>query len=56
MSIVYLLLPIGLLMSALALGWFIWSVRQGQYDDLDTPPLRAILDDETEKPEAAPRT
>lgn len=46
MSIVYLLLPIGILMSLAAVIWFIWSVRSGQWDDLDTPPWRALFDDE----------
>ena len=51
MSIVYLLLPIGLVMMLLGIIWFIWSVRHGQYDDLDTPPLRMLLDDDRQEDE-----
>ena len=46
MSALYLLLPLGLLLAAMAVAWFVWSVRSGQWDDLDSPPLRAIFGDE----------
>ena len=45
MSVLYLVLPLALLASTLAVGAFVWSVRKGQLDDLDTPPLRALSDD-----------
>ena len=46
MSVIYLLLPIALLLAVLAVGGFIWAVRQGQYDDVDTPPLRMLHDED----------
>lgn len=46
MSIIYLLLPIGLLMTAAAVAAFVWAVRGGQLDDLETPAVRALFDDE----------
>jgi cbb3-type cytochrome oxidase maturation protein len=46
MSVIYLLLPLALLLAALAVAGFIWAVRQGQYDDVDTPPLRLLHDEE----------
>jgi cbb3-type cytochrome oxidase maturation protein len=46
MSVVMLMLPIALLLAGLFVWAFIRSVKSGQYDDLDTPPIRAVLDDD----------
>ena len=46
MSVIYMLLPLALLMAAAALASFIWAARQGQFDDLETPAQRALLDDD----------
>ncbi|MCA9782488.1 MAG: cbb3-type cytochrome oxidase assembly protein CcoS [Calditrichaeota bacterium] len=46
MSVVYVLVPLALLIVAVALGAFIHSVRKGQFDDLDTPAHRMLIDDE----------
>ncbi len=46
MSVIFIILPIALLMAGIALGAFFLSVRKGQFDDLDTPPIRAIFDDD----------
>lgn len=46
MSILYLLLPIGLLLSVMGVAWFVWAVRSGQLDDLETPAVRMLFDDE----------
>jgi len=56
MSILFLILPITLVLSAAAALTFAWATRSGQFDDLETPALR-MLDDDT-KPEvsAAPET
>lgn len=45
MSVVFIALPIALLFAIGAVIAFIWSVKDGQLDDLDTPSVR-ILDDE----------
>ena len=45
MSVVYIVLPLALLIAALALYVFIRSVRAGQLDDMDTPSLRVLHDD-----------
>lgn len=49
MSIVYLLVPATLLLALAALGAYMWAVRSGQFDDLDTPPQRMMLDDKDEE-------
>lgn len=50
MNIVYLLLPIAFIIFGLGLAAFIWAVRSGQFDDLDTPPIKIFeADDTTER-------
>jgi cbb3-type cytochrome oxidase maturation protein len=44
MKIIYLLIPLSLLLLSLAVWAFFWAVRNGQFDDLDTPSLD-VLDD-----------
>jgi cbb3-type cytochrome oxidase maturation protein len=43
------LIPIALFLGALGLGAFLWSMKSGQYDDLDGAAWR-ILDDDDDKP------
>lgn len=40
------LLPIALGLGLLGLGAFFWSVRSGQFDDLDGASMRILIDDE----------
>lgn len=49
MSVIYIVLPLAMLLAAAGVGAFLWAVRKGQYDDLDTPPYRALFDDEDER-------
>lgn len=46
MDIVFVLLPLALLLAIAALGAFIWSVKNGQFDDVDTPPQKVLFDEE----------
>ena len=48
MSAVYIALPIALLLALAGVIAFIWSVRSGQMDDLETPALR-IFGEEDER-------
>ena len=61
MSVVYVLLPLALLIAGVMLAFFIWAVRSGQFDDLETPAMRVLFSDthpkkkkETPAGEAAP--
>jgi cbb3-type cytochrome oxidase maturation protein len=45
MEIVFVLLPLTLLLAIAAVAGFIWAVRRGQLDDLDTPAHRMLVDD-----------
>lgn len=47
MSVLYVVLPLALIIVGAAVGAFVWSARSGQFDDLDTPPVRVLHDDET---------
>lgn len=46
MNILLFLIPIALLLAGLGLAAFIWSLKSGQYEDLDGAAWRAIMDDE----------
>jgi cbb3-type cytochrome oxidase maturation protein len=45
MSALYLVLPLALLLVSGAVAAFLWAARAGQFDDLDTPPLRVLHDE-----------
>ena len=45
MSVLYLVLPLALVIATVAVWAFVWSVRGGQFDDLDTPAIRMLHDD-----------
>ena len=46
MSVLYIVIPLALVMSACAVGLFLWAVRGGQFDDLTTPAVRILHDDD----------
>ena len=50
MTILYLLIPLALILLGLAVWAFFWAVGSGQFDDLDTPAMRIVLDDDREPP------
>lgn len=51
MNILLALIPISLLLLLVAIGAFLWAVRRGQFDDLDTPSLDILGDDERPAPD-----
>lgn len=51
MSVIYIVLPLALLFALVALFVFIRAVRGGQLDDLDTPAVRMLHDDDEGKKE-----
>ena len=42
------LIPIALFMGLAGLAAFFWSMRSGQYDDMDGAAQRILIDDEEE--------
>ncbi len=51
MNIIYVLIPLSLILMVLAIGFFFWAVKNDQFDDLDTPALDVLDDDEPASPE-----
>jgi cbb3-type cytochrome oxidase maturation protein len=45
-SILFALIPLAILLLVLAVWAFFWAVRSGQFEDLDTPAVRILLDDD----------
>lgn len=45
MNIIFLLIPLGLLLAGIAVAAFFWAVRDGQFDDCETPAARILEDD-----------
>ncbi len=46
MEILYLLIPISLIFVAIIAWVFIWSVKSGQYEDMEGPAHRILMDDD----------
>lgn len=57
MSVIIILVIVGIVVAGLFLGGFIWAVKSGQYDDMYSPSVRILFDndsetsDEVKKPE-----
>jgi cbb3-type cytochrome oxidase maturation protein len=45
-TVLYVLVPMALLLVAGAVAAFLWATGDGQLDDLETPPLRMLHDDD----------
>jgi len=45
MSVIILLLIASITVASLFLGFYIWSVKSGQYDDEQSPPFRILFED-----------
>lgn len=54
MTVLLFLVPISLLLVGLALAVFIWAVRSGQFEDLDTPSFDILGDEPAPPPRPAP--
>lgn len=52
MNMLLVLIPISLVLLVIAIGMFIWAVRKGQFDNLESAAFDILVDDEaTEAPE-----
>lgn len=45
MTIVFVLIPLGLVLTLLAVWGFFWAVGAGQFDDLDSPGWSILNED-----------
>ena len=51
MNVIFFMMPIAFIIATFFVIAFIWSVKKGQYDDIETPSYRMLLDDEIEIPQ-----
>lgn len=49
MEVIYLLVPLSLAFLGIAIWIFFWAVRTAQFEDLEGPAHRLILDDREEQ-------
>ena len=52
MEVLYLLIPLSLLLVGLIVWIFLWAIRSGQFDDLEGPAHRILMDDDDVKENA----
>lgn len=50
MTVLLYLVPLALLLGAIGLGAFLWSLSSGQYDDLEGSAARMLSNDDIEEP------
>ncbi|GGH15120.1 cbb3-type cytochrome oxidase assembly protein CcoS [Pedobacter zeae] len=48
MNILYFLVGCSVVMALIFLAAFVWSLRNGQHDDVVTPGMRVLFDDEVD--------
>lgn len=53
MEILYLLVPLAVILAGVIVWAFLWSIRSGQFDDLEGPAHRILMDEN--EPPCAPR-
>jgi cbb3-type cytochrome oxidase maturation protein len=50
MNVLVFLVPMALLLGLTALFGFLWSLRHGQYDDIEGAALRVLDDSDVDRP------
>ena len=51
MSIIYILIPVAILLTALGIYLFFWAVKTEQFDDLEKQGMSILFDDKTDNEE-----
>ena len=46
MNALLVLIPVSLVLGGISLWAFFWAANSGQFDDLDTPALHVLTDDD----------
>ncbi len=49
MSIIYILIPVAVLLTALGIYLFFWAVRTEQFEDLEKQGMSILFDDDQQK-------
>ena len=55
MTILLVLIPLGVVLLAVAIAFFVWAARAGQFDDLEGEGARILFDEEPLAPRPTPR-
>jgi cbb3-type cytochrome oxidase maturation protein len=55
MTVLLYLVPMALALALTALAAFLWSLRNGQYEDIDGAALRVLADDDIEQSDTSSR-
>jgi cbb3-type cytochrome oxidase maturation protein len=50
MSVLWIVIPLAFLFAGAAIWAFVWTVRTGQMDDLETPASRILVEDDEPTP------
>ena len=50
MSMLYVLIPLAVVLLALAVWALLWAIKSGQFDDLDSHGWSVVLDDDQKPP------
>lgn len=48
MEIIYWLIPVAVMLLAIAIAAFVWAVKSEQYSDLESPAYKILFDDDSE--------
>lgn len=46
MEVIFLLIPLSLILLCLIVWVFFWAVRSGQFDDMEGPAYKILLDED----------
>jgi cbb3-type cytochrome oxidase maturation protein len=49
MSVIYILIPLAIIITAIAIYLFFWAVKSDQFDDLEKQGLSILFDDDQRK-------
>jgi cbb3-type cytochrome oxidase maturation protein len=55
MSVMFVLVPVALFVVGLAIAAYAWAARRGQFDDLTTPAMRMLHDEDSTGPGTSSR-
>jgi len=50
MSVLLIMIPAALVLAGIGIAAFVIAAKKGQFDDLDTPAIRAVFDDDDTTP------
>ena len=56
MSVIYILIPVAILFTAIAIYLFFWAVKSEQFDDLEKQGMSILFEDDESSPSANTKT